>query len=101
LRSDDNGQFSYPAVTSETVYQLPVPGAGWPVSRTLVFHKEGYRDTTCRCTNMSLFGKENHAVIPLVRIDHSEPTTEEPLLLHLSVSRVSYEDALYLIGEIY
>ncbi|WP_316349001.1 carboxypeptidase-like regulatory domain-containing protein [Desulfuromonas acetoxidans] len=110
LRSDDNGQFSFPAVTSGTVYQLPAPGAGWPVSRTLTFHKEGYRDTTCRCTNMSLFGKENRAVIALVRIDQSELSTEEPLLLHLNDSivcqafvgsQVLYQDTLYLIGEIY
>ena len=40
-------------------------------------------------------------MIQLVRIDQSEPATEEPLQLHLSVSRVIYEDALYLIGEIY
>jgi len=110
LRTEDDGRFNYPALTSGTVYQLPAPGAGCPVNRSLTFHKEGYRDTTCLCTNLSLFAKENEAVIPLVRIDQSELSTEEPLLLYLNDSivcqafvgsQVLYQDTLYLIGEIY
>ena len=49
-------------------------------------------------------------MIPLVRIDQSELSTEEPLLLYLNDSivcqafvgsQVLYQDTLYLIGEIY
>jgi len=111
LVTGNDGQFSYQAVTSGTVYQMPAPGAGWPVTRTLTFHKEGYRDTTCTCTNLSLFGEDNSADIPLLRIDQSEPASEEaPTLLQINESiacqvfvgsRVTYQDKPYLIGEIY
>lgn len=105
-----DGRFSYPAVTSGTVYQMLTPGAGWPVRRTLTFHKDGYRDTTCRCTNLSLFGEDNRAAIPLLMTNHSEPAIERAPMVRLTNiiscqafvgSRVAYEDKPYLIGEIY
>ncbi len=103
------GHFSYPAITSGITFQLPVPGAGWPVHRALIFQKNGYRDTTCSCTNLSLFGKENHAVIPLIQIAHSEAEPASSMILvNDSIkceafvgSRVIYENKSYMIGEIY
>ncbi len=103
------GRFSYPAITSGITFQLPVTGAGWPVRRILVFQKYGYRDTTCSCTNLSLFGKENHAIIPLIQIAHSEA---EPASSMISIndsikceafvgSRIIYDNKPYMIGEIY
>jgi len=105
-----DGRFSYPAVTSGTVFQLPAPGAGWPVTRTLTFHKDGYRDVTCSCTNLSLFGKDNRADIPLPSSNHSEPANGQAPLIRLTDaigcqafvgSRVEYEGTAYLIGKIY
>lgn len=105
-----DGGFSYPAVTGSTVYQLPVPGPGWPISRTLTFRKEGYRDMTCMAAELSLFGKDNQATIAMLAANHSEPPAGEPSLIRVNDgvfcqvfvgSRVEYAGAVYLVGEIY
>lgn len=109
ITTQATGRFSYPAITSGITFQLPVAGAGWPVSRVLIFQKNGYRDTTCSCTNLSMFGKENHAAIPLLQIAHSEAEPASSMILvndnieceAFVGSRVIYENKSYMIGEIY
>lgn len=106
------GTFSYPAVTTGKVYVLLAPGVGSPVRRILTFHKDGYRDTVCRCENMALFGEDNRSNIPLLQVDPSDPSPDTSVMLRVNDnfritcqafvgSRVLYEGKTYLIDEIY
>ena len=107
--TDSTGRFSLPA-KARTVWNAPIPGTGSPIERRLVFHKQGYRDTTCFCRNFALYAEDNRATIPLVETAHSEPASGEPEFLHVNDtigcqafvgSWVRYQEKLYLIGEIY
>jgi hypothetical protein len=109
LLTSSHGQFAFPAV-SEQGWLLLAPGAGVPVTRKVVFQKDGYRDTTCLCTNFSLFSEDNRAVIPLLRVDKSEAAPATSIYLRLDDTRVEceafvgarveYRGGLYLIFEI-
>ena len=106
-----DGQFSFPAVEKK-VWNFPIPGAGPLVIRELTFKKAQYRPTTCRVENFALFAESNIATIPLLRIDESEESPGPPIFINLDQkisifcqifigSRVRYNDATYIVGEIY
>lgn len=111
--TSESGQFAL-AGTTETFWAMPVPASMGFVSRPIIFQKEGYRSTICesRCFRVSLRSpdEENTATIPLVKVDASESTTTLSVLLrtnHEMVrcqvfvgSRVKYNDAMYIVGEI-
>ena len=107
----DDGQFSFPAVEKK-IWNFPIPGAGPLVIRELTFKKTEYRPTTCRVENFALFAKPNTAAIPLVKIIESEGSPRPPVFINLDQkisiycqafigSRVRYNEATYIIGEIY
>ncbi len=106
-----DGQFSFPAVEKK-VCNFPIPGAGPLVIRELTFKKSQYRPTTCRVENFALFAENNIATIPLLKISESEKSPSPPVFINLDRkisifcqifigSRVRYNDATYIVGEIY
>jgi hypothetical protein len=111
--TSENGQFSL-AGTMETFWAMPVPAGMGLISRPIVFQKKGYRSTICesRRFRVSLWplDEENTATIPLAKVDASEAMTTPPVFLrtnHEMVwcqvfvgSRVKYNDAMYVVGEI-
>ena len=113
VSTSKNGQFSL-AGTTEIFWAMPVPASMGFISRPIVFQKQGYRSTICTSSryrvSLGSQEEENTATIPLVKVDASEPTMTPPVFLrtnHEMVgcqvfvgSRVRYNDAVYIVGEI-
>jgi len=107
----ENAEFAFPAI-SKKIWTIPMPGGGAMVSRELKMDKQGYRTTICRVENLSLYAEQNTATLPLLKATESEPSPQPPLFLQLAEnlhiscqafigSRVRYQGAIYIIGEIY
>ena len=82
-KTADDGAFQFAAHTAGNVAQLPTAGAGWPVSRTLLFAKDGYQSMRCEAANMSLFGEPNASSIYLVPGGDAVDMRPKPLLLQV------------------
>lgn len=87
--TSENGKFSFPSEGDKRTIFFLVPGAGWPVKRTLHFHKEGYRDTSCIASNLSMFPEGNRGTIRLHTLDESRPHDISPEYLRLYSTKIS------------
>jgi len=84
-----DGKFAFPSEGEKRVTVFQVPGAGWPVERTLTFHKDGYRETSCTATNLSLFPEDNRGTIMLLKLEESRPLDISPQSLPLYGSPIA------------
>ena len=105
-----DGRFHFEAITDGIVWTFLAPGSGFPVSRTLIFNKDGFQENSCTCGNLSLFGQDNQATLVLHK-GQSKPNENNPPLIAIQGSeqiscrpfrgsRVLHDDQPYRIEKI-
>lgn len=77
-----DGRFEIPAIIDRIIWSSPlIFGAGSSIGRAVSFHKEGYQETICLNTSLSMMNTKNKVTIPLLKIEESEAVVEPPIFL--------------------